>query len=406
MPLLRLFAAPELLEYMQETAEGDTAVCRIKRNGQPEEVRTFSQADAKAAGLAGKSGPWSQYPARMRQMRARAFALRDVFADVLKGLAVAEELQDIQAEQPKPAPRHMGDIQRVDAPAEPPEALRIAAEEAALRGVDAYRAHWAGLSGADRRALAGLHSDLKRAAEESDASRLPTTVAEQIDADTGEGVDVIAGLIHHTDPQGSDAWMQARRGVITGSRFRDARTASVTARCRPQPWATRRTWRASGAAACCCRRSPRRPCASAPSRSRRRVWPTSCRPGLVVEECGFFATDDGLFGVSPDGLVGDDGLIEIKTMCSSATLFRAVVDGDISDYRDQIVGELWLLHRDWCDLSCGLRTLATAVRWSSGASAETKKRSTRWQLTWSPRRHRRAAGGGAAQRHQRDGVLK
>lgn len=176
-----------LLEYMQETAEGDTAVCRIKRKGQPEEVRTFSQADAKAAGLAGKSGPWSQYPARMRQMRARAFALRDVFADVLKGLAVAEEVQDMPAEQPAPAPRHMGDLQRVDAPAEPPEALRIAAEEAALQGVAAYGAFWRDTcTKDDRRALAGLHAGLKAAAEEADAARLPAPVAEQGDAETGE----------------------------------------------------------------------------------------------------------------------------------------------------------------------------------------------------------------------------
>lgn len=31
------------------------------------------------------------------------------------------------------------------------------------------------------------------------------------------------GLIIHTDPQGSDAWLQARKGVITGSRFKDCR---------------------------------------------------------------------------------------------------------------------------------------------------------------------------------------
>ena len=44
--------------------------------------------------VAGKQGPWTQYPKRMRQMRARAFALRDVFADILKGMPIAEELQD------------------------------------------------------------------------------------------------------------------------------------------------------------------------------------------------------------------------------------------------------------------------------------------------------------------------
>jgi hypothetical protein len=51
-------------------------------------------ADAKRAGLAGKSGPWSQYPARMLALRARGFALRNAFADALRGLVTAEEAQD------------------------------------------------------------------------------------------------------------------------------------------------------------------------------------------------------------------------------------------------------------------------------------------------------------------------
>src|SRR5690606_6210149 len=57
---------------------------------------TFSVADAKKAGLWGKQGPWQQYPKRMLSMRARAFALRDGFADVLRGLGIAEEVQDHQ----------------------------------------------------------------------------------------------------------------------------------------------------------------------------------------------------------------------------------------------------------------------------------------------------------------------
>ena len=48
----------------------------------------------KKAGLWGKAGPWSQYPKRMLQMRARSFALRDKFADALSGLLMAEEVQD------------------------------------------------------------------------------------------------------------------------------------------------------------------------------------------------------------------------------------------------------------------------------------------------------------------------
>jgi len=60
--------------------------------GNPETIsRTFSVADAKKAGLWGKSGPWSSYPKRMLAMRARAFALRDAFPDLLMGLGVVEE---------------------------------------------------------------------------------------------------------------------------------------------------------------------------------------------------------------------------------------------------------------------------------------------------------------------------
>lgn len=84
-------------ESIHEEDDGHTATCRVKRRGEAEQVRTFSMDDAKMAGLLGKQGPWSQYPKRMRQMRARGFAIRDVFPDVLKGLAVAEEAMDSPA---------------------------------------------------------------------------------------------------------------------------------------------------------------------------------------------------------------------------------------------------------------------------------------------------------------------
>lgn len=59
----------------------------------------FSIADAKRAGLWAhpKKRPWIEYPMRMLMMRARAFAIRDGFADCLCGLAIAEEVQDMPA---------------------------------------------------------------------------------------------------------------------------------------------------------------------------------------------------------------------------------------------------------------------------------------------------------------------
>jgi hypothetical protein len=88
-------AHPSFLD-IEETTDGTTATCVIKRRDRSAVVRTFSEADAKRAGLWGKSGPWAQYPARMLQMRARGWALRDAFPDALKGLGIREEVQDYQ----------------------------------------------------------------------------------------------------------------------------------------------------------------------------------------------------------------------------------------------------------------------------------------------------------------------
>ncbi len=82
-------------EWKEGEGEGLVAYCAVKRKGEPEPIqRSFSFAEAGKAGLLTKKGPWLQYPARMMQMRARSWALRDGFADVLKGLAIAEEAQD------------------------------------------------------------------------------------------------------------------------------------------------------------------------------------------------------------------------------------------------------------------------------------------------------------------------
>ncbi|NBS88279.1 MAG: hypothetical protein EBS60_09435, partial [Verrucomicrobia bacterium] len=71
-----------------------TAICQVLRSGRSEPItRTFSIEDAKRAGLWQKPGPWTDYPDRMLMMRARAFALRDAFPDVLMGLYLREEFE-------------------------------------------------------------------------------------------------------------------------------------------------------------------------------------------------------------------------------------------------------------------------------------------------------------------------
>ena len=69
--------------------------CTAIRAGHPDVTRRFTMAEAKTAGLANKQGPWTQYPNRMCQMRARGFACRDQFADWLNGMISREEAADV-----------------------------------------------------------------------------------------------------------------------------------------------------------------------------------------------------------------------------------------------------------------------------------------------------------------------
>jgi hypothetical protein len=94
------------------------AVCVAKRKGRKPVTAKFSVEDAKRAGLWGKQGPWSAYPKRMLAMRARGFALRDAFPDVLKGLISAEEAQDYPDEaKPRPAAKPANPLDMVAKPA-------------------------------------------------------------------------------------------------------------------------------------------------------------------------------------------------------------------------------------------------------------------------------------------------
>lgn len=102
--MLALVRSSPLCESVVEGwYENGTAYCRVKRRGEVEQERTFSDEDAQLAGLLNKAGPWTTSKKRMKQMRARAFALRDVFTDVLRGMPMAEEVRDLDHTE-----KHMG----------------------------------------------------------------------------------------------------------------------------------------------------------------------------------------------------------------------------------------------------------------------------------------------------------
>ena len=122
----------DIKEYFEgEGTSNPIAVCVAKRKNRSEVVSKYSVEDAKRAGLWMKSGPWTQYPKRMLQMRARGFALRDAFPDVLKGLITVEEAQDYpETEEKDITPKPVVSNNPLDAIAiSEPEILEVPAEE-------------------------------------------------------------------------------------------------------------------------------------------------------------------------------------------------------------------------------------------------------------------------------------
>jgi exodeoxyribonuclease (lambda-induced) len=73
------------------------------------------------------------------------------------------------------------------------------------------------------------------------------------------------------------------------------------------------------------------------------------RTGAFVTEAGICVTDDGVFGYSSDGLVDDDGLIEIKAPIDSLKLLAMWQTGDTSEYDHQMQGGMWITGRKYCD---------------------------------------------------------
>ncbi len=70
--------------------------------------------------------------------------------------------------------------------------------------------------------------------------------------------------------------------------------------------------------------------------------------GLLVDEVGFIVHDELLTGASPDGLIGEDGGLEIK--CPGAAAHLDYLRGEVpSDYRLQVIHSLWLTGRQWWD---------------------------------------------------------
>lgn len=158
-------------------------------------------------------------------------------------------------------------------------------------------------------------------------------------------------------PQGTPEWLQARAGAITASCFADA--VSVLSRNSGEKKAgdpTAASDKYAGDVAI--ERISGKPYGEPPrawvlerghimEAAARVVYET--RFGLIAQESGIVKTDDDWFGYSTDGLVDDDGLIEIKCPVDSNKIMAMFNTGDTSEYDHQIQGGMWITGRQWCD---------------------------------------------------------
>lgn len=71
---------------------------------------------------------------------------------------------------------------------------------------------------------------------------------------------------------------------------------------------------------------------------------------VMPEQVGFITS--GTKGCSPDSLIGNDGMLEIKTKLPHLMLAVHESGGFPSEHRAQCQGQLWVAEREWIDLIC------------------------------------------------------
>jgi hypothetical protein len=155
--------------------------------------------------------------------------------------------------------------------------------------------------------------------------------------------------------QGSDEWHQARCGLLTASEF--DRIITPTLKVADNPKSRAHLWELAA------------------QRITNYVEPSYVSDAMLrghddeirarelyskyfapVTECGFFTNDKWGFvlGCSPDGLVGDDGLIEAKSRCQKLhvqTACEYYESGEPpAEFMLQVQGQLLITERKWCDL--------------------------------------------------------
>lgn len=148
--------------------------------------------------------------------------------------------------------------------------------------------------------------------------------------------------------QRTPEWFQARLGKATASRFKD-----VLATIKSGEAAARRNYRAELVV----ERMTGKPTEGYTNAAMQ--WGIDNEPyaretyeilvGEPVFECGFIEHGRLMAGASPDGLVGDDGLVEIKCPTTANHIDILLAKKMPEEYKAQVQGQMWIAERQWCD---------------------------------------------------------
>jgi hypothetical protein len=152
-----------------------------------------------------------------------------------------------------------------------------------------------------------------------------------------------------TMPQGSDSWLRARMGIPTASEFDSILTPKKLGRsASSEKYAARllAEWTIGHPIITDASQFMERGKEQEPQARAAYAW----ERGVDVRQVGLCLRDDGLVACSPDGLVGDDGGLELKIpSIEQHVLYYLNPQKLVDEYHGQIQGNLYVTGRDWWD---------------------------------------------------------
>jgi len=153
-------------------------------------------------------------------------------------------------------------------------------------------------------------------------------------------------VIHHNVKQGTEEWLALRRGIPTASNFDRIITSSGKRSASAFEYAGELlgVWYDGEAI----------DEASSSFMDRGKDLEPRARDWYSFEyadavPCGFFTDDLGRWGASPDGLVGIDGMVEIKCLALHNHIAEMLREKPPNDYFVQMQGQMFVTGRKWCD---------------------------------------------------------